>query len=180
MGKTSDSVIFREVQRLRQWWLVLVAVGLAGLGWVMFVQQIVRDRPFGDNPAPDWVVWLIWLLLGIGEPVFILWLARMVVEVRPDRITVRWIPFTKREIPLADVVAAEARTYRPIREYGGWGIRGWSRRRMAYNVSGNRGVAIDLVDGRHVLIGSQRADELAVAIGTATGGRVRSRKEETA
>jgi hypothetical protein len=178
MSERPNGTAFREVQRLRQWWIKLVAVGIAALGWAMFVQQIIRDRPFGDNPAPDWLVWLLWLLLGIGEPVFLLWLARMVVEVRSDRVTVRWIPFARREIMLSDVVAAEARTYRPIREYGGWGIKGWSRRRMAYNVSGNRGVDLELADGRRVLIGSQRADDLAAAIAAASGGRVRVGLEE--
>ena len=48
---------------------------------------------------------------------------------------------------MVDVAYAEARTYAPLREYGGWGIRGLSRKR-AYNVSGNRGVELSLVDGR--------------------------------
>jgi hypothetical protein len=35
---------------------------------------------------------------------------------------------------------------------------------MAYNVSGNQGVDLTLRDGRRVMLGSQRADELAAAI----------------
>jgi hypothetical protein len=38
---------------------------------------------------------------------------------------------------------------------------------MAYNVRGDRGVQLVLRDGRRVLIGSQRADELAKAIAEA-------------
>jgi hypothetical protein len=37
-------------------------------------------------------------------------------------------------------------------------------RGRAYNVSGNRGVEITLANGKRVLIGSQRSDELAAAI----------------
>jgi hypothetical protein len=64
----------------------------------------------------------------------------------------------------------EARTYRPILEYGGWGIR-YSPfgQGCAYNVSGNRGVQLELADGQRILIGSQRAEELARAIGEAKG-----------
>ena len=51
----------------------------------------------------------------------------------------------------------------PIREYGGWGIRGF-RSKRAYNVTGDRGVELTLVDGRKVGIGSRRAGELADAI----------------
>jgi hypothetical protein len=53
--------------------------------------------------------------------------------------------------------------FRPIMEYGGWGIRrganGW-----AYNVSGNRGVRLVFRDGSTFLIGSQRAEELELVI----------------
>jgi hypothetical protein len=61
---------------------------------------------------------------------------------------------------------AEVRTYSPLREYGGWGIRG-PRKRRAYNVSGDEGVQLVLVDGCVVLIGSQRANELADPIAPA-------------
>ena len=44
-----------------------------------------------------------------------------------------------------------------------WGIRGLGRNR-AYNVSGDRGVELLLADGRKVLIGSLRPDELEQAI----------------
>jgi hypothetical protein len=51
-----------------------------------------------------------------------------------------------------------------VREYGGWGVKGWSRRKIAYNVRGDRGVLLTLVDGRTVLLGSQRAADLEAAI----------------
>lgn len=55
----------------------------------------------------------------------------------------------------------QARTYRPLREYGGWGIRWGGKGRMAYNVSGSEGVEVELLDGRTVMVGSRRPDELA-------------------
>jgi hypothetical protein len=42
--------------------------------------------------------------------------------------------------------------------------KGW-----AYNVRGNRGVQLELANGKRILIGSQRAEELAGAIGEAKG-----------
>jgi len=57
----------------------------------------------------------------------------------------------------------EMRTYRSFREYGGHGIR-YSNNGKAYNVSGDRGVQIELLNGNRVLIGSQRAEELVQAI----------------
>lgn len=69
---------------------------------------------------------------------------------------------------MSEIAHFEARTYSPLREYGGWGIRGFGSNR-AYNVSGNHGVELVLKDGRKVLIGSQRADDLALAIAAAKG-----------
>ena len=37
-------------------------------------------------------------------------------------------------------------------------MTGWGK---AYNVSGNRGLQLELSSGKKILIGSQRADELA-------------------
>ena len=61
--------------------------------------------------------------------------------------------------------ALGARTYKPIREYAGWGIKGWSVDRMSYSVSGREGVELTLTDGKRVMIGSRKAQQLADAIG---------------
>ena len=61
------------------------------------------------------------------------------------------------------------RKYSAVKEYGGWGIKGWSQQKVAYNVSGNEGVELTLRDGRRVMLGSQRAPELAQAIESGEG-----------
>lgn len=68
-----------------------------------------------------------------------------------------------RTIPFHEIARCWARSYRPIREYGGWGIRGLGRNR-AYNIKGSDGVQLVLTDGRRILIGSQRAAQLSVSI----------------
>jgi hypothetical protein len=157
---------FREVQRFRQWWIWLLVYGIAIFAWVGFVQQIVLGQPFGANPAPDWAMWLIWVLFGIGFPLFFHAL-KLVVEVLEDSIHIRYIPLASRKIPFHEINRFEARTYGPIREYGGWGIRWWGKHRLAYSVSGDRGVELTLDGGRRVMIGSQRSEELAWAIARA-------------
>jgi len=159
---------FREEQAFRQWWIWLLIGFVAALQWWGFVQQIVLGRPWGSNPAPDWMMVPLWLLIGIGLPVFFVYL-RLIVTVTDEAIVVHYRPLTRRTIQVADVAHVEARTYSPLLEYGGWGIRGLGSNR-AYNVSGDRGVELALVDGRKVLIGSQRADALADAITAARSG----------
>jgi hypothetical protein len=110
-------------------------------------------------------------LLAAFFAITILASGRLVTEVRADAIYVRFAPFHRsfRRFPWASITSADARTYRPIREYGGWGLRGFGRNR-AYSVRGNRGLQIVFKDGRRLLIGSDRADALGQAIARARTG----------
>ncbi len=88
---------------------------------------------------------------------------RLVTELDSSCLRVRFSPFVRKEIPLSDIVYWKARTYDPIREYGGWGVRMW-RGSGALNMCGNSGVQLVLMGGERLLIGSQRAYALAAAI----------------
>ena len=46
------------------------------------------------------------------------------------------------------------RTYSPVIEYGGWGMR-YGRNGTAFNVRGNVGIQIVKKDGKRILIGTQ-------------------------
>ena len=161
-------VLYHEVQRFRQWWVWALVAGAAALTWLIFIRQVVLGQTLGENPAPDWGVWLLWLFIGVGLPGLFLYL-RLVLEVTPDRIVIRFRPLHKRAILLTEVEEFGVRKYRAVKEYGGWGIKGWSQQKVAYNVSGNEGVELTLHDGRRVMLGSQHAPELAQAIEMAMG-----------
>ena len=168
MAEGSPNLRFREVQKFRQWWIWLVVYGIVALMWWGFVEQIILGRPWGTKPAPDWMLWLTWLLFGIGFPIFF-HRVRLIVEVDDQGVRVRYPPFTTRQFDFADIEHIEARSYKPVKEYGGWGIKGWSLNRIAYNVSGRQGVDLTLRDGRQVMLGSQKPAELAAAIAAGLG-----------
>jgi hypothetical protein len=161
-------LLFREVQRPRMWWgwLAIAPLPLA-TGWA-FVQQVLLDRPWGSNPAPDWLVVVLFLVFGLGMPAFLLLWLRLVTEVTAREVRVRLVPVNVGWVTFwaGEIERAEARRYRPIREYLGWGIR-WGPSGRAYNLNGDRGVQLVLASGRRVLIGSERADELEAAIAEA-------------
>jgi hypothetical protein len=157
--------MFKEEQRFRQWWIWAIVLVVAALGWWGFVQQIVLGEPFGNNPASDWAVWLLWVFVGLGLPALFAFI-RLAIEVTADEVVIRYRPLLKRRILLADIERVNARTYKAVREYGGWGIKGWSFKSVAYNISGDRGVQLTLRDGRRIMLGSRRPDELAQAIET--------------
>jgi len=163
------NVLFREVQRFRQLWIWAVVIFLMALSWYSFIQQVVSKIPFGTRPAPDLVLIMMWALFGWAFPMMV-YTAGLTTEIRVDGIYIRYIPFHRkfRTIPFEAIQTYEVRTYRPLREYGGWGIR-YGAGGKAYNVSGNRGVQLGLLSGRMILLGSQKPEELALSIERAKG-----------
>ncbi len=169
-----ENVLFREVQRFRQWWLWAIVLGstlpvAAVLAYGMIMQLLLKREWFGSfgSGEPDAEL-LVGGAIGIAITLLVLclfWRTRLITEVRTGGLYVRFVPFhfSFKRIGLEQATSIEAVTYRPILRYGGWGIR-WARGGKAYNVSGNRGVRLSFASGRHLLIGSQQPGELARAI----------------
>lgn len=161
------NIVFYEEQQFRQPWLMVAMIGGFALFLVaafMAFVSISKSHPLNAlaNPA---VYVLASDALAMGLVTLLLLSAKMITEVRWDRLVVRAYPITRlrREIPIDQITSCEARTYSALREYGGWGIR-YGRGGKAYNISGNRGVQLVLASGERLLVGSQKADELAAAI----------------
>ncbi|MEM0448896.1 MAG: DUF6141 family protein [Methanomassiliicoccales archaeon] len=159
-----EGVIFREVQRLRQPWVLAIVFGITLMAWAMAFSQLVLGVPLGNNPATDWQMVVILMLVGVLFPAFILSL-ELSVEVRRDGLFLRYRPFHRKyiDLKLNTVVSVQAMTYRPLRDFGGWGIR-YGRGGTAYSMSGNEGVQLTYPKNRHIMIGSLRAQELEMAI----------------
>ena len=123
-------------------------------------QQVVLGRPWGNHPVSN----RAFLLIAGALCLFVVWFLnlRLVTEVYPDTLVIGFpLLWPPRRIPLADILSARATAYRPIADYGGWGIRrNFSTSTTAYTAKGNRGVMLRLVDGRNVLLGSQTPEEL--------------------
>ncbi len=167
-------VLYREVQNIRHTWLtVLLLVPLAVVFFGLY-QQVVLGRPWGNHPVSD----RAFLVMTATICALVVWLLnlKLVTELRPEALFLQFrVLWKPRRIPLDQIESAKAVTYRPIAEYGGWGIR-WSFRdsSVAYSAKGNRGLEIILKDGRRVLIGSQHPEELEGAIRGRLAGAVKS------
>jgi len=164
LNKENNNVLFREVQRFRQIWIWILVLLAPGICLWAFVQQIILGEPFGNNPASDIVLIILCIVVGLGLPLLFLVL-KLTTEVQSDGIYYKFTPFHRsfRRIESESIAHHEVRTYRPIGEYGGWGIR-YGPSGTAYNVSGNQGLQLYLSSGKNVLIGTQRPNELSEAV----------------
>jgi hypothetical protein len=110
-----------------------------------------------------WVYALLAVVLAILVGVFSV---RMRTSLTPQELTVRYGFLGAVRVPLQDIARAEAVEYRPVRDYGGWGLRGFGRRR-AVSARGNRGVLVIRRDGSTLLVGSMDPRQLLAALATA-------------
>jgi hypothetical protein len=164
-------MFYKEVQYFRRPWLVLLLAAIFSINLWGLVQQVGMGIPWGNNPAPDWLLIIIFIIFGLALPLFVLG-AHLEVAVLPTGLRYRFFPIhmAYRAIPWSEVAAHSVIDYRPMRDFGGWGIR-YGSIGKAYTVSGNCGVLIVLNDGRKVVFGSRKAWELSGAISSAKDPR---------
>ncbi len=145
---------FHEEQQFRASWI-----------WVLL---IIIDLPLAISLAlgrigPGTLVGLLvpWLVTALFLA------AKLVVDVDRDKIRISFhFLWPTRRIPIAKVRGARAAEYNSLLDYGGWGVRlswkGW-----AFNTGGAEGVLVETNDGKRVMIGSKRPQELEAAIARA-------------
>ncbi|WP_273851828.1 DUF6141 family protein [Guptibacillus spartinae] len=167
-----EKIHYKEVQRPNQVWIWAIVIGIAILMWIGFFRQVVMGIPFGRNPGTDMEVIILWIIFGIAFPIVMLGWLRLITEVRDDGVYVRFVPFhlTPRVFLYKDITHYESLNYRPLRRFGGWGIRWNSSGEKAYSISGKHGVLIE-VNGEKVLIGSRKPERLVDAIDQMSGNR---------
>ena len=87
------------------------------------------------------------------------------IRVRADRLSIAFGPLhlIRKTIRFPDIESVKAVTYRPIREFGGWGIR-FRARKSAWTVRGNRAVSVRRRSGKEIYAGSANAQRLAEQI----------------
>jgi hypothetical protein len=109
----------------------------------------------------SWVYVLMVGVLVVLLAVLILFF-RLETAVGGEELTVQfgWLPLFQKRIPLRDIDHAEVCSYRPIRDFGGWGWRYGRGGVQAFTVKGNSGVCLAMRDGTRYLIGSERGEEL--------------------
>jgi hypothetical protein len=154
---------FQEEQRMTYWWVWAIVVAITLLAWWGFVVQIVLGRPWGTNPGPDWVIEVVFVFAGLALPAFLVGTG-LVTVVTKDALRLHYRFLRRRTLPFAEIRSAEAVTYHPILEYGGWGLRWAPGRGWAWTVRGDRAVRLVLANGKTLLVGSQRADDLVRAL----------------
>ena len=168
-----ERLIFREEQSFRQSYLPWVLLGtllmfLAGFG-IGFYQQLYLGKPYGDEPMSNsGMLWSgIVSFIALSALFIFILSGHLLTEIWSDGIRYNFPPFIRKikHRPLSEISSVEVAKYRPVAEFGGWG---WRRRflskKTAFNISGRIGIRVILKNGRQIMFGTQKQEEMKRAV----------------
>lgn len=150
---------FKESQRFLQWWLWVLLIGTSILPLYGLYKQMVLGEPFGANPSSD-IGLIIICLLVIGVVILFIFM-RLDTTMDESGIHIKYIPFLSKRIAWSEVKSAKVLNYGFV---GGWGIRIWTKYGTVYNTAGNKGLALELHNGKKMVIGTQKEAEMEAAL----------------
>jgi|WetSurMetagenome_2_1015567.scaffolds.fasta_scaffold40608_5 hypothetical protein len=175
-----DKLIFREEQKYTQWWLWLILLASFVVAvvpaWYALYMQVSTGKPWGDDPVTNGslagiTVFTTLLMTGI---LLLFKTVRLQTEIRDDGVHFRYSPLVRRwrVIAKGEISGFEVVKYRPVAQYGGWGIRFGTRKYgRAFNVSGNLGLRLFLKNGKTIMLGTQRKEAITYAMDKLMSGK---------
>ena len=167
----NDEILFYEEQKFDQLWFKIAVNGslipVIAIFLFAVVQQVILKEPFGNNPMSDsalTIVSIIAIFVSLGI-IILFQVVKLIVTVTQEGIQIKFYPIINKRIAKGKIEHFEIRKYRPIAEYGGWGIRfSFSGKGKAYNVKGDMGIQFKIQNHSPLLIGTQKPEEFFEAL----------------
>lgn len=158
--------IFIEEQKFTQSWLF---IGLA-IGLIVVTMPIIKDwahisqGSFGEMLNDLGGILIILLVFTL----FIFF--KLKTRIDEKGVYYQYLPFhfSSRFLPWNSISKCYVRNYDAIFEYGGWGIKFSFRKSKgkSFTVKGDVGLQLELMDGKKILIGTQKKEEIQRTIDT--------------
>ena len=99
----------------------------------------------------------LWALIIIFLAIILFAVLRMKTTITQQNIQLTYFPFVWKTINLSNIKTMKVINYGFV---GGWGVRFWTSYGTVYNVRGNKGLHIKLKNGKQLVIGTQKPQEL--------------------
>jgi hypothetical protein len=144
---------YYEKQKFNQWWIKLSIF----IPFVIVFWGLITGKTQGDNGTSMLIASVV-----LGFVAVLFYFANLETRIDTEGITIRFFPFQRvyYYVRWNEIQSASVRNYKPIREYGGWGLRYSFTHGKAYNVAGSVGLQLVLKSGKKFLIGTQKEEEL--------------------
>lgn len=153
-------LLFKEEQSFVGTWMWYLVIGIS----IVSVAGTAMGLMFTSDEGG--IIGLIIAAIVTGGVIVLFFTSKLYVSIDNNHIYYRFPPFVSNEKKLAkeDVKEIYVRKYKPIMEYGGWGYRFRFRSGRAINVAGDMGVQLQLQNGKRLLIGTQKPEEMKHAV----------------
>lgn len=151
--------IFKEEQRFTQWWVWFILIGIISVFLMGNYSQFILKTPFGNNPMSNSGLLIVTVVLTLLVVLFRFLTLKTIID--NNGIQYRFYPFEKKfhTIKWEDIESINVVKIRPIRDFGGWGIRG-----NCYSVKGNKAIQIYLKNNTKLFIGTQKETQVQEVI----------------
>ena len=149
---------FVEEQRFRQIWLIIVLSFLTIVPIATITKNYLKENTTISTKA--FLITIVILLFSIA----IIFLFKLKTRIDEKGIHYQFFPlhFSVKTIYWHQISKAYVRSYKPISEFGGWGLRGGfffnKGKEKAINVSGDIGIQLILKNGEKLLIGTNNKE----------------------
>jgi hypothetical protein len=158
--------IFIEEQKFTQTWLFI------GLAIALIVVSIPIAKDWGNISRGSFGE----MLNDLGGILVILFafalfnFFKLKTRIDEKGVYYQYLPFhfSYRFLPWNSIAKCYVRNYNAIFEYGGWGLKFSFRKKRgkSFTVKGNVGLQLLLTNGKHLLIGTQKREEIQRTIDT--------------
>ena len=151
--------VFKEEQRFTQTWLIALLLISVIVPVILITKEYLEEN--SSMTTNEFVL----TLGGIIASLSLIFFFKLTTRIDETGIHYQFFPFhfSLRLIKWSEIEKVYVRTYDPISEYGGWGLKGgslWnSKKGKAINVSGDIGIQLELKTGKKLLIGTQKEND---------------------
>ncbi|MCL1969643.1 MAG: hypothetical protein FWF65_08880 [Bacteroidetes bacterium] len=161
----NDRILFYEQQKFRQPWFWILIIMAFGIPLISLIKQWVQSNNPTSGKELIMSILIFLALAVIFVSLFII--MRLETVITTDGVSVRFFPIHRsfRNYRWEDIATYSVKKYSPLKEFGGWGIRfRIARSAIAYSISGNHGLQLELKKGKRILIGTKKQYEMEQAL----------------
>ena len=150
---------FKEEQKFNQRWLWLILILMGVLPLIGIYKQLILGEKLGDNPMSDISLLIFSIIMFSLVGLFLI--MKLKTSIDKNGINMHFFPFIKKSVDWQQIKNVKVVNYGFV---GGWGIRLWTKYGTVYNMKGNKGLTIELLNGKNFLIGTQKPEELTAML----------------
>ncbi len=155
--------VFVEEQRFTQWWLYVILIlpfFVVAFTFILNQEEVNNDK--------ETILGVSISLLTLIIVISLILIVRLKTKIDEQGIYYQFYPlnFNQKFISWNDISKCYIRKYKPVVEYGGWGFKtGFGRSRgKALNIRGNKGIQLEFKNGKKLLLGTQKMNEVEMVL----------------